>query len=59
MDMVMPVPVAVMQEGNLQNGPGGPPCKVDTQVAVRILGQPVGVAQPISPNRLRAQGVRI
>jgi len=47
MDMVMPVPVAVMQEGNLQNGPGGPPCKVVNIPSSALSAPPDLIAVPI------------
>ncbi|XP_016988795.1 uncharacterized protein LOC108051259 [Drosophila rhopaloa] len=52
MGMVMPVPVAVMQEGNLEKGPGGTPCKV-VNVPSDALGAPpelIAVPIPGQPN---------
>ncbi|XP_017125281.1 uncharacterized protein LOC108144702 [Drosophila elegans] len=52
MSMVMPVPVAVMQEGNLESGPGGSPCKV-VNIPTDALSEPpelIAVPIPGQPN---------
>nr|XP_016999537.2 uncharacterized protein LOC108059025 [Drosophila takahashii] len=47
MGMVMPVPVAVMQEGGVQSGPGGSPCKVVNIPSDALSAPPELIAVPI------------